>query len=140
MKIFYETEIIKDTLPPLYLGVTLTDRFGVGPTFFKEGKEHYFQAKVFYQIFKHATGELLFEFRTVRDFLLNKSIDNDGFYELVNSFISTAIGEFNGKFKAHSSDMIIGKSYTPHPTFEQNKEAIRKAYMLAQFDSFPGIN
>lgn len=128
------TAVVKNTIPEMLLGVTLTDRWGIGVVFTTDNQQKtYLQVQPILQVLESNTNNVIGEFRTVASYLIDINNIDDGFYKMAHSFILSAISEFDGKLKENKSFLTMYKTYAAIPSFENNKEAIRKAYVLAGF-------
>lgn len=127
------TEIAKNTLPYHLIGKSFFKRFGISPGFLVVKKQLYFQPHIFFQCVDTNSEKVLAEFRTVTTFKCDKIFEKLGFYELNYSFIEAAIKDFDREFKKLKSTLTVNERYSPYPSFEECKLAIRKSYMLAGF-------
>lgn len=132
-----DRKILRDDLPLSYIGIRYSIRFGTGHAFaIDKGKNPhlYYQSQIFFQILDPVTAAVRFEFRVFYMFKCDKRINDEGFYELIYSFILSAISEFDREIKRHKSTLIINKSYTPIPTLEDMKVPVRAAYVITDLD------
>lgn len=125
--------IIENTVPQNHLGVWMYHEFGIRPSFALDGNILVFQAAIKMHLTERDTKKRLFNFITATNFKMEKTINDEGFYELANSFILAAIADFNTFIKKEKSTFLIGITYPENISFEKNKEAIRKAWTVYQF-------
>jgi len=135
-----KTGIVSSTIPNelilgVTMGITFINEYAIQPTFFKNHGVIEFQAAVKIYFVNKANSKRQFEFITATDFEIDKTIDDEGFYDLTHSNILTAISDFNRQIKETENMFLTGKSYTGNPSFEDNKEAVRKAWTLYQFNA-----
>ena len=135
--------IVIDTIPKAIIyGVQFADRFGINPGFTKhlDTNEQYYQAQIFFQLLQYGTNKVLYEFRTVSNYRHEGSPEDNLFLDKAHAFTLSAIAGFNGHLNKHASPFILTRNYTPIPPIEQNKEAIRKGFVIYQFDHLSGAN
>lgn len=125
------SEIVSNTIsefPPL--GVTMSPLYGMRNSFTNYPDYIQFQSGIKFHIMNEATKEIMYDFITATNFKMEKSIEDEGFYELAFSYILTAINDFNGHTKSIKGFMQSDVFYPNNINFENTKEAIRKAWLM----------
>ena len=129
------TAIVSNTVPEKYFGVMMYNDYGIRLNFKKENNKLIFQTAIKMDFIKNEGNTKLFEFVTATNFEINKTIDDDGFFELLFSYMLTAIEDFDRHIKTNKSYLTLGKTYPKNISFENAKKNIRRTWFMQDFPS-----
>ena len=132
--------IVENTFPEMHLGVQMNPDYGMRLVFDKKEGKLIFQCAPKFHLVQAIDDKRLFNFITATEFEIYKTIEDEGFYELIYSLILSAIGDFNRYIKANTSYLTRDRSYPDNIPFEEQKEVIRKAWTHYQFNARSSSN
>ncbi len=123
------TVVLKNNIPEKFYGVPMADLFGFKPSFIVDESGLKIQWQLFYNILEAKSMNGLFEFRTATNFIINRRIDDPGFYDIVFRHLLTAISGFNWHFEKNNSFLTMGKTFMPVPTIREIESPVKQSYI-----------
>jgi hypothetical protein len=123
------TVVVKNNVPEKFHGVPMADLFGYKPLFIKDDSGLKIQWQLYYNILEAKSMNKLFEFRTATNFIIDRRIEDDGFYDVIYRHLLTAISGFNWHFEKNNSFLTMGKLFKPVPAMEDLTSPVRLSYL-----------
>lgn len=122
------TVVVKNNIPEVLLGVSMTDSFGFIPVFIQTDSHLKIQWQTFYNMLEFKSLNKLFEYRTAANFQINLTIEDPDFFDLLYGHLLSAINGFNWHFERNKSFLTMGKTFSPIPSIVQIEAPVRLAY------------
>jgi len=132
---FEFTVVLKNNIPEKFIGVPMADLFGCKPAFIHDDSGVKIQWQLFYNIMEANSMNKLFEFRTATNFIINRRINDIGFYEIIYRHLLSAVSGFNWHFEKNNSFLTMGKSFRPVPTMDEIETPVKHSYLSANIPS-----